>query len=106
VISAEGGREAMAAFETRSEEIALVITDVIMPDLGGRALAAFVRSRISDLPILYISGYAEEAVVSQGMLEEGERFLQKPFSPADLLRHVRDIIDERRALDEARASAP
>jgi CheY-like chemotaxis protein len=106
VISAEGGREAMAAFEARSEEIALVITDVIMPDLGGRALAAFVRSRISDLPLLYISGYAEEAVVSQGMLEAGEHFLQKPFSPADLLRLVRDIIDERRAADATRASGP
>ena len=79
-----------------------MITDVVMPDLGGRALAAFVRDSAPDLPILYISGYAEEAVVSQGMLEEDERFLQKPFSPADLLR--RGARHSRRA--GARGVAP
>ncbi|HEY0712760.1 MAG TPA: ATP-binding protein, partial [Polyangia bacterium] len=97
VIAAAGGREAMAAFEARRAEIDLVITDVIMPDQGGRMLASFVRARSSDLPILYISGYAEEAVVSQGMLDEGERFLQKPFAPETLLMKVREVLDERRS---------
>ncbi|HEY0710202.1 MAG TPA: ATP-binding protein, partial [Polyangia bacterium] len=101
VIAAAGGREAMAAFDARRSEIDLVITDVIMPDQGGRVLASFVRARSSDLPILYISGYAEEAVVSQGMLDEGEHFLQKPFSPEDLLGKVREVLDERRAQQKA-----
>jgi signal transduction histidine kinase/ActR/RegA family two-component response regulator len=101
VIAAAGGREAMAAFEARRAEIDLVITDVIMPDQGGRVLASFVRARSSDLPILYISGYAEEAVVSQGMLDEGEHFLQKPFAPEDLLVKVREVLDERRYQQKA-----
>jgi two-component system cell cycle sensor histidine kinase/response regulator CckA len=95
VISVAGGREALAAFDARKAEIDLVITDVVMPDLGGRASAAYVRGSDADLPVLYISGYAAEAVVSQGMLEEGEHFLQKPFSPAELLQAVRDILDQR-----------
>jgi PAS domain S-box-containing protein len=101
VIAASGGREAMAAFEKRRVEIDLVITDVIMPDQGGRMLASFVRARSSALPILYISGYAEEAVVSQGMLDEGEHFLQKPFAPENLLLKVREVLDERRSLQKA-----
>ena len=101
VLSAGGGREAIALFELQKSEIDLVVTDVVMPDVGGRALAAFIRASGRDLPVLYISGYAAEAVVSQGMLEEGERFLQKPFSPAELLRVVRDILDERGAVLEA-----
>ena len=96
VIAAASAREAMAAFEARQAEIDLVITDVIMPDQGGRVLATFVRARSAELPILYISGYAEEAVVSQGMLDEGERFLQKPFAPEDLLSRVREVLDDRR----------
>jgi PAS domain S-box-containing protein len=97
VISAAGGREALTAFEARKADIDLVVTDVVMPDLGGRALAAYIRGSAAALPVLYISGYAAEAVVSQGMLEEGEHFLQKPFSHAELLRAVRDILDQ---LDE------
>ncbi len=102
VISAAGGRDAIAAFEARRHDIDLVVTDVMMPDLGGRALAGFVRTLSADVPILYISGYAEEAVVSEGMLESGERFLQKPFAPTDLLREVRDILDETAARRQSR----
>ena len=74
--------------------ISLLIADLVMPDLGGRALAEQVRAAGHQLPVLFISGYAGPG--SGGLvpaLRPGEDFLAKPFDGADLLRKVRQVLD-------------
>jgi len=70
----------------------LVITDVVMPGLGGREL---VKQRAQTLPqtkVLYLSGYTEDAILSDGAFEKGTAFLQKPFTLQNLSRKVREVL--------------
>jgi two-component system cell cycle sensor histidine kinase/response regulator CckA len=69
-----------------------------MPELNGRQLAIPIRERLPDLHVVYMSGYAPEAVLDGGGLDEREFFLQKPFTVADLTTIVRDALDESPAL--------
>jgi CheY-like chemotaxis protein len=80
----------------RGEAVDLVLTDLIMPDLGGRELAERVREFAPNLPILYTSGYSRDVGPFQKMLALGEHFLPKPFGPVDLARKVREILDRPR----------
>ena len=73
--------------------VALLITDVVMPGLGGRELAFRLAGRYRALKVLYISGYTEAAIVHHGVLQPGIAFLQKPFSPATLAARVREVLD-------------
>jgi PAS domain S-box-containing protein len=93
VLVAAGPTEALAALGQSRVRISLVITDVVMPDMGGRELAARLRAEHVPLAVLYISGYEERAVLGQGRLDPGEQFLPKPFSASELLRKVREILD-------------
>jgi PAS domain S-box-containing protein len=92
VVEAGNGREALELLK-RGEAVDLVLTDLIMPDLGGRELAERVREMAPDLPILYSSGYSRDVGSFQEMLENGEHFLAKPFGPLDLARKIREILD-------------
>ncbi|HET8649317.1 MAG TPA: response regulator, partial [Gemmatimonadales bacterium] len=74
-------------------DVRLVISDVVMPDLGGRELGRRLRQRHPQLPVLSISGYTGEDVVQRGLLDPGAPFLQKPFTPEALARKVRQLID-------------
>jgi FixJ family two-component response regulator len=67
-----------------------LLTDVVMPHLGGRELADRLRGVQPGLRLLYLSGYTDDAVVRHGVLEAA--FLQKPFTPADLARKVREVL--------------
>jgi PAS domain S-box-containing protein len=80
--------EALALTEGSSEPIDLLLTDVIMPGMSGRDLARELGARRPGLQVLYVSGYAGEAIARHGGIEPGERFLQKPFSEVDLLHRV------------------
>ena len=73
-------------------EIHLLLTDVVMPGAGGRELADKITARRKNLRVLYMSGYTANVVTTGGMLEEGLAFLQKPFSPAILLRKIREVL--------------
>ena len=73
-----------------------MVTDVVMPDQGGTALAASLRADHPDLKVLFISGYTDNSIVRQGILEEGLRFLQKPFTPQRILEKVRQVLDEEK----------
>jgi CheY-like chemotaxis protein len=95
VVEAGNGYEALEQLN-RGEEVDLVLTDLIMPDLGGRELAGKVREMAPDMPILYTSGYSRDVGPFQDMLANGEHFLAKPFGPADLARKVREILDRPR----------
>jgi PAS domain S-box-containing protein len=101
VLAAASAAEALALLGQTRARVALVIADVVMPDMGGRELASRVRSDHAALAVLYISGYEERAVVVEGRLDAGEQFLAKPFSASELLRKVREILDELPAAEAA-----
>jgi CheY-like chemotaxis protein len=71
----------------------LVISDVIMPRMSGKALYDELRRRAPTVKMLLMSGYTDDALEQRGALEEGLAFLEKPFSPARLARKVRDVLD-------------
>jgi len=72
----------------------MLLTDVIMPQMSGRALADRLREEHGIVRVLYMTGYDDEIIGHQGALEEGTFVLQKPFLEADLLRAVRRVLDD------------
>ncbi len=75
--------------------IDLLVTDVILPGMNGKEIAEMLLPRHSSMQILYISGYTESAIGQHGNLPEETAFLQKPFSPGELARKVREVLDGR-----------
>jgi two-component system, cell cycle sensor histidine kinase and response regulator CckA len=97
VLIAASGEDAMHWIDELPQPPDLLITDLVMPGMGGVRLAALLRERYADLQVLYTSGYADEAVVHNGVLSAGAEFLQKPFRPDALARRVRELLDQPRA---------
>jgi two-component system, cell cycle sensor histidine kinase and response regulator CckA len=93
VLEAADGQEALALVESRAGQISLIVADVVMPDMGGREMAARLGERWPEVPVLFTSGYTGLDVVRRGLLEEGREFLQKPLAPEALARKVRDMVD-------------
>jgi two-component system, cell cycle sensor histidine kinase and response regulator CckA len=73
--------------------IALLLTDIVMPSVGGPELAREVRKRLADVKVLFISGYPAGEITAEQLQEEGDGFLSKPFSLKDLAAKVRDVLD-------------
>jgi DNA-binding NarL/FixJ family response regulator len=69
------------------------MTDVVMPGMSGREVAAALRGRNPGLKVLYVSGYTDEAIIGHGIVEPAAAFLQKPFTPFGLARKVRAVLD-------------
>jgi len=93
VLEAGSGREALLLSEAHRGEVHLLLTDVVMPKMSGRELGERLRLQRPDLRILYMSGYTDDAVLRQGVLEDGIPFLQKPFTAEELARKVREVLD-------------
>jgi two-component system cell cycle sensor histidine kinase/response regulator CckA len=91
VLEAENG-EAALDVAMREEKIDLVITDVIMPGMGGRELVQHLAKSRPESKVLYLSGYTEDAIVSEGGMGNGTAFLQKPFTLQNLSRKVREVL--------------
>ncbi|MCC6155584.1 MAG: response regulator, partial [Candidatus Hydrogenedentes bacterium] len=72
----------------------LVVTDVVMPNLGGPAMAEQLRARFPAVKVLFTSGYTDDAVIRHGLLNANVPFLQKPYSPLTLATRVRQLLDE------------
>jgi len=95
VLSASNGQEALrVASEHQGPPIRLVVTDVIMPLMGGKMMADWLLAIYPDLKILFTSGYTEAAVNEQGLLKAGVEFLPKPYTPATLAGKVREMLDD------------
>src|SRR5262249_26093747 len=90
VYPAQSAQEASTLFEQHADQIDLLITDVVMPGASGPALLQQLLSRRPSLRVLYMSGYADDAVQKQGAMQPQAAFLQKPFSAEQLVRKVRD----------------
>jgi PAS domain S-box-containing protein len=93
VLAAGSGAAALALFEEHGSEVDLLLTDVVMPRVSGRELAERLATLRPGLRVLYMSGYADDAIVQHGVLDPGTRFIGKPFSSADLTRKVREVLD-------------
>jgi CheY-like chemotaxis protein len=92
VLVARHPPEALPIVATHDETIHLMVTDVVMPTMSGPELAERIRGLRPNLHVLYMSGYADNAIVQHGVLEAGLAFLQKPFTPDALVRKVRDAL--------------
>ncbi|MEK7408972.1 MAG: PAS domain S-box protein [Acidobacteriota bacterium] len=93
VLTADDGAEALEIWDRQQESIQMLVTDVIMPRVGGRELAERLRQSRPNLPVLYISGYTDEVIARHGILDSDAGFLQKPFTQAELGRKVRAALD-------------
>ncbi len=93
VLEARDGVDALEVARRHHGEIHLVVTDVVMPRMGGKDLVARLREERPGAKVLYASGYTRNAIVHQGVLEAGTNFLQKPYVPATLTRKVREVLD-------------
>lgn len=96
VLEAANAGEALLLCEQHGANIDLLITDVILPIVSGRELAARLRQQRPDLLVLFMSGYTDDAVRQHGILDSGVAFLQKPFTPASLTTRVRAVLDAAR----------
>ena len=93
VLEASDGVQALEIAAMHPGAIQMLITDVVMPRLSGRELAAQIASSRRNLKVLYISGYTDDSVFRHGVLEGGMEFLQKPFNLKALAQKIREILD-------------
>lgn len=93
LLEAQNGQQALRLAAGHPGPIHLLLADVVMPGMSGRALAEQLTAAHLDLKLLFMSGYADEAIAHHGFLSANVAFLHKPFSPADLARKVRAALD-------------
>jgi two-component system cell cycle sensor histidine kinase/response regulator CckA len=94
VLEAASGPEAIRIWRDNHGKIDLVLSDVIMPHMSGPEMARELRALQPELKVIYMSGYTGETIARHGVLNQGTRFLQKPFTVKTLMRKVRGILDE------------
>jgi len=95
VIRANSGQDGLRVVrEHKGPPISLVVTDVIMPQMGGKVMAEWLKATYPDLKVLFTSGYTDTAIVEHGVLDPGVAFLPKPYTPAALATKVREMLDE------------
>jgi CheY-like chemotaxis protein len=94
VLRANNGQDGLhLAREHKGSPIRLVVTDVMMPVMGGKVMAEWLKATYPDLKVLFTSGYTDDVIAQHGVLEPGVAFLSKPYTPAALARKVRAMLD-------------
>ncbi|MFN2533559.1 MAG: ATP-binding protein, partial [Pyrinomonadaceae bacterium] len=97
VLEAANGNEAISLAKRYADTIHLLLTDVIMPGLSGREVADKILEMRPEIRVVFMSGYTDDAIVHQGVLEESATFIQKPFLPDSLSRKMREVLDRRKS---------
>ncbi len=93
VLDARNGKEAVRLFEAHADEIALAVLDVVMPELSGRQAHDRMKEIRPDVRVLFSSGYSHSDIHTRFVLDEGLQLIQKPYSPDDLIRRAREVLD-------------
>ena len=93
VLATAGGHDALRTSDAYDGPVDLLLTDVVMPGMNGKQLAEVLRMKRPGIKVLFMSGYAHNALSSQGMLEPGVAMIHKPFRTAALARQVRQVLD-------------
>jgi CheY-like chemotaxis protein len=93
VLEASNGEEGLSLCKASTDEIDLIVTDVVMPGITGPELASRAAGTKPGINVLYMSGYAETFIAHQGILDAGLAYLQKPFTAALLARKAREVLD-------------
>lgn len=107
VVEASGGHQALGMLERDEGRVDLLITDVILHGMDGPELARRAKELRPELPVLFVSGYTDDEIVRRGLLEAGQPFLQKPFTPEALSTEVAGLLRKRgRVEQDAGASGP
>lgn len=89
VLEARTGPEALRLWREHGAKVDLIVTDMVMPEMGGRELATRIRADRPSTPFLFMSGYTEDGAFQRGVLQSGERYLEKPFGEEGLTKMVR-----------------
>ncbi|HEX2881570.1 MAG TPA: ATP-binding protein, partial [Polyangiaceae bacterium] len=106
VIEASRPSEAISLATSEAPSIHLLLTDVVMPEMGGRLLAEKLSQLVPNLPVLFMSGYTDDAIVRHGVQESRVAFLQKPFTQDSLLRAVHQVLAAYRSSAQHPAKVP
>ena len=110
VLAATTGQDGLhVAREHKGPPISLVVTDVIMPLMGGMVMAEWLKTSFPDIKVLFTSGYTDDAIAHHGVLKPGIAFLPKPFTPSALAHKLRDVLDQpivRELANGLKSSAP
>jgi two-component system, cell cycle sensor histidine kinase and response regulator CckA len=93
VLEAANGADGLLIYEQYAESIDLLLTDSVMPGMGGNDLAKALLKISPHLKVLFMSGYTDEIIINHGILDKTANFIQKPFTPRTLARSVREILD-------------
>ena len=95
VLVAENGTNALSVLKNHDGPVDLLLTDVVMPGMNGKALFDLIRAKYPDMKVLYMSGYMDHEIAHHGVLDEGMQFIQKPFSVLALAAKVRETLHDR-----------
>ena len=93
VLEASNGKDAVEICREYQNRIDLVMTDVVMPQMGGRELVERLEELLPDAKVLFMSGYTDDAIVHHGVLDQSMNYLEKPFDPNMLIKKVREVLD-------------
>jgi CheY-like chemotaxis protein len=105
VLEAANGKDALRICGLHGRPIDLMITDVVMPHMGGRELAERMRRLRPSTKVLYVSGHTEDATLHRGVSDKEMNFLQKPFTPLALIGKVREVLEPKQSASFARAAS-
>ncbi len=105
VVQAQHGAAALALLERQVETIHLIISDLVMPGVGGREVARWVAAHCAGLPVLFISGYPRTYLEAHDLYDAGIPLLRKPFLPSRLLEAVQELLPDAPDYDRPAAGS-